>query len=72
MKRLSVIFFSLGAFLIQSCSNNDLSPKNGLLTVTIDPGYYPDDYDNDVWVFISDQNGEPIAVRQVNDSTHQV
>lgn len=68
IKSLSLIFiFSTVVALIQSCSDNDPRPKEVLLTVEIDPGYFYTGFD--AWIFISDKNGNPIDVRQATDST---
>lgn len=55
-------------FLLQSCDNEDPGPKGVLLEVNIAPDYFPDNYD--IWMFISDANGNTIDVRQATDSTH--
>lgn len=52
---------------INACDDEDLGPKATLLTVNIQADYFPGEFD--VWMFISNNNGSPIDVRQVNDST---
>jgi hypothetical protein len=55
------------ALLMKSCTENDPGPKEILLTINIEPGYF---FESDAWLFISDQNGKTIDVRQATDSTH--
>ncbi len=66
IKRLAFIFFLSGsAFLMQGCSENDPGPKDVLLTVNIEAGYFTG---LDAWLFISDGDGKTIDVRQATDS----
>lgn len=68
MKRLRFTFFLSGvAFFIQSCGEDDQRPNEVLMTVNIDVGYFPEEFD--YWIFISDKNGKTIDVRQATDST---
>jgi hypothetical protein len=52
---------------MQSCED-DPGPKKVLLTLNIDPDYFP--AENDTWIFISDERGNTIDVRQAKDSIH--
>jgi hypothetical protein len=66
-RRLTLIFLlSCGSFLLQTCTEVDPAPGQGL-TVNIDPGYFLND--TDVWIFISDKRGTTLDVRQATDST---
>jgi hypothetical protein len=67
IKRLALCFFLSGAVLLmQGCTENDPGPKEALLTVNIEAGYFTG---LDVWLFISDEDGKTIDVRQAKDST---
>ena len=69
IKRLVLIVFFAGAVCcLQSCFEDDPGPTEVLLTLNIDPDYFLEGYD--AWIFISDQNGNTIDVRQATDSTH--
>lgn len=67
MKRLSLFFMLSGVLLFTQSCNEDPEPKHVLLSLNIEPGYFSDEYD--IWMFISDNNGRTIDVRQATDST---
>lgn len=59
--------FLFGALFMQGCTENDPGPKEVLLTVNIEAGYFLQG--SDAWLFISDLDGKTIDVRQATDST---
>jgi hypothetical protein len=63
--RLSVFFAAVIFF--SACSKDDPSPRQALLKVNIEQGYFP--AEADTWIFLSDPNGNTIDVRNATDST---
>jgi hypothetical protein len=66
LKRLSAVMLSGAILLLQGCLEDEPKPTEVLLTVNIEADYFKG---LNSWLFISNEDGKTIDVRQANDST---